>query len=253
MDGDGFNIHLWYAIVEDYMFMAKYIYSTSKEKSKKVAVELEKAVKALSTLELISVDKRELAIEVDKYEKFMASLCASFDLKNKALESRSPIELLVIIANQIDAYLRMSIVMKKQLNEKTDRIDISLLYQGENDTPIMERKIYKQALDLKIISQTVFDKLDFLYGERNKVIHRYIITEFKTRNLFQIVYEYEVVCEKVRLSLKKIEDLQFVKKIGIHGNDRNPDEEPKAEHINMIYSQVNDKHLIKKIYRKIKH
>jgi hypothetical protein len=253
MDGGGFNMHLWYAIVDGHSFMAKYIYSTSKQNSKKVKGELEKAKKALSTLELVSIDNRELALEFDKYEKFMASLCASFDLKNKALKSKSPIELLVIIANQIDAYLRIAIVLKKQLTEKTDRIDTKLLYQGESDVPIMERKIYKQSLELKIITQTVFQKLEFLYGQRNKVIHRYIISEFKTRNLFEIVYEYEVVCEKVRLSLKKIEDLQFAKKIGLHGGDRNPDDDPKEEHVNMLYSQINDKHLIKKIYRKIKH
>ena len=131
MDGGGFNMHLWYAIVEDHFFMAKYIYSTSKQNSKKVKLELEKAEKALSTLELISIDKRELALEFDRYEKFMASLCASFDLKNKALESKSPIELLVIIANQIDAYLRIAIVLKKQLADKTNRIDTKFLYQAE--------------------------------------------------------------------------------------------------------------------------
>jgi hypothetical protein len=250
---NGFNIDYWYAVVENHIFMAKYIYSTSRQNTKKIKAELEKVEKALSTLELISVDKREIALELDKYEKFIASLCASFDLKNKALENKSPIELLVIIANQIDAYLRIAIVLKKQLKEKTDRIDIKLLYQGESDVPIMERKIYKQALELKIITLAVFSKLELLYSERNKVIHRYIISEFKTRNLYQIVYEYEVVCEKVRLSLKKIEDLQFLKKMGMHGGDRDPNDDPKEEHVNLLYSQINDKHLIKKIYRKIEY
>lgn len=251
-DGD-FCLHYWYARAEDYLFMAKYVYLASKRNSKKIKLELDKVEKSLSTLELVSIDKREMALEFDKYEKFMASLCASFDLKNKALESKSPIELLVIIANQIDAYLRIAIVLKKQLSEKTNRIDTKLLYQSESDTPIMERKIYKQALELKIITQSVFEKLDFLYGERNKVIHRYIISEFKTRYLFEIVYQYEIVCEKVRLSLKKVEDLQFTKKIGLHGGDRNPNDDPREEDVNLLYSQINDKHLIKKVYRKIKY
>jgi hypothetical protein len=94
---------------------------------------------------------------------------------------------MIIIANQIDAYLRMAIVMKKQLQENTNRIDIALLYQGETDTPIMERKIYKQAKDLGIIFQDTFDKLEKLYTKRNKVIHRYIISEFKTVYLYEIV------------------------------------------------------------------
>lgn len=252
MDGGGFNMHLWYAVVEDHMFMAKYIYDTSKQDDTEVKTELEKAELALATLELISPDKRNLALELDKYEKFMASLAASFDLKNRAIENKSVIELMIIIANQIDAYLRMAIVMKNQLQEKTNRIDIALLYQGETDTPIMERKIYKQARDLGIITQDTFDKLDKLYTERNKVVHRYIISEFKTVYLYEIVCDYETVCETVRQSLKVVEDLQFAEGIGIHGNGRNPDEEPTEQNINMLYSQVNDKHLIRDLFRDIK-
>lgn len=229
MDGGGFNMHLWYATVADHIFMAKYIYDTLKQNEPEIQIELEKVKAALSTLQLLSSEKRLLAVELDKYEKFMASLSASFDLKNKALENHSLIELLIIIANQIDAYLRMAIVMKKQLQDRTNSIDIALLFQSENDSPIMERKIYHQASDLGIIDQTTYDKLEELYKERNKVVHRYIITEFKTSFLYQIVYEYETVCETVRLALNVIEDLQFKEGIGIHGNERNPNDEPSEE------------------------
>lgn len=252
MDGGGFNMHLWYAVVEDCIFMAKYIYDTSKQESVEVRNELEKTETALATLKLISPSKREIALEFDKYEKFIASLAASFDLKNKAIESKSAIELMIIIANQIDAYLRIAIVLKKQLQEKTNRIDILLLFQGETDTPIMERKIYKQAKQLGIISADIFDKLEKLYSERNKVVHRYIISEFKTVYLYKIVYEYETVCENVRQSLKVIEEKQFKEGIGIHGNGRHPDEDPTQQNINMLFSQVNDKHLIKEFFREIK-
>lgn len=251
MDGGGFNMHLWFARVEDHMFMAKYIYETSKQDDHEIPIELEKVENSLETLELISPENRSLALELDKYEKFMASLAASFDLKYKAIENKSIIELMIIIANQIDAYLRMAIVMKKQLREKTNRIDISLLYQGENDPPIMERKIYKQAKDLDIVSQSTFNKLNQLYTDRNKVIHRFIISEFKTVYLYEIVYDYEEICETVRLSLKDVEELQFKEGIGIHGNDRHPAEEPTEQNINMLYSQVNDKHLIKELFRDI--
>jgi hypothetical protein len=253
MDDEEFNMHLWYAVVDDHVFMAKYIYDVSKENEPEIKNELEKVELALSTLELISPDKRRLAVEMDKYEKFMTSLAASFDLKKKAIENKSLIELLIIIANQIDAYLRMSLVMKKQLKDKTNNIDIALLFQDENDQPVLERKIYRQAKDLGIINQKTYDKLEELYKERNKVVHRYIISKFKTRYLFQIVYEYECICEIVRLALKKIEDLQFNEGIGIYGNGRNPNDEPNENDIKILFSQVNDKHLIKELNRKIKH
>jgi len=70
--------------------------------------------------------------------------------------------------------------------------------------------------------------------------------------LYEIVYEYEIVCEAVRQSLKVVENLQFSEGVGIHGNGRHPNDEPTEKNINMLYSQINDKHLIKDLYRDIK-
>ena len=251
MEDDGFIMHLWYAVVEDHFFMAKYIYNKKNENKPKINLELEKVEKALSTLELISHDKRKLALQFDKYDKFMASLFATYDLKNRAIKCKSLIELVIIIANQIDAFLRMSIVLNKQIENETEEIDISLLYQGEKDSPIMEREIYRQSRKLGIIDVAIFDKLEELYMERNKVVHRFVITDFKTRDLFKIVYDYEIICETVRLSLKKVEDLQYQKGIGVWGGSINPRVEPSEKDLNLIFSQINDKHLIRKLNRKI--
>jgi hypothetical protein len=252
MDNEKFHAHMWGANVDDHMFLAKYIYDADKAESPKIKKELLKVEEALSQLELISEPKRELAIERDKYDKFMASLLASFDLRHKALKAKSLIELMIITANQIDAYLRMAIVLTKQLEEKSERIDIKLLFQGENDSPIMERKIYEQAKDRSVIDADTFDKLELLYKERNKVVHRYIITDFKTRDMYKIVYDYEVVSEKVRLALKKVEDKQFKEGIGVYGGGKDPSQKPDSGDIQILYSQINDKHLLGELFRKIK-
>jgi len=250
MDDKDFNVHIWGANVDGYMFLAKYIYDAGKADSPKIKRELKKAVEALSFLELIGGDKRGLAVEFDKYDKFMASLMASFDLKMKAMKSKSLVELLIITANQIDAYLRMAIVLTKQLDDKTERIDIKLLFQGETDSPVMERKIYQQAKDHGIIDQATFDTLELLYRERNKVVHRYIITDFKTRDLYKIVYDYEVASETVRLALKTVEDRQFKEGIGIYGG-KDPSQHPDSRDLQVLYSQINDKHLLRELSRKI--
>ena len=250
MDDEKFNIHTWGASVEDHMFLAKYIYDANKAETPKIKRELNKVKEALSKLELIGESKRLLAVELDKYDKFMASLMASFDLKNEAIKSKSLIELLIIAANQIDAYLRMALVLSKQLDDKTDRIDVKLLFQGENDSPIMERKIYQEAKDRAIIGTDTFDKLELLYKERNKVVHRYIITDFKTRELYRIVYDYEQVTETVRLALRNIETKQFSNGIGVYGNC-DPHQHPTIRDLQVLYSRINDKHLIKKRNRAI--
>lgn len=251
MDGGGFNMHVWGATVEDHTFLAKYIYDTNKEYDTVVLEELQKARKALSTVQLISKDKRELALNLDKYEKFMASLAASFDLKNRALENESLLEFSIIVANQIDAYLRLSLVMDNQLKKKSDLIEINLLHQGETDSPTIERKIYRRALDSNIIDEDLFKNLGRLYSERNKMVHRYIISEFKTRDLYKIAMDYEILCEKVRLTLRDLELRQFKEKIGIYGSGRDPHDEPTPEYIQVLLSQINDKHLRIDLNRKI--
>jgi hypothetical protein len=250
MDGGGFNVHLWYAIVQDHALMVKYIYETVKKDDTVIKEELEKVDAALKTLQLLSPANRPVAIEVDRYEKFIASLAASFDLKTLAMEKESFIECLVIIANQIDAYLRMALVLNKQLQDRTDRIDISLLYQGENDPPVMEKKIYKQARAANIIDDTLLASLEQLYLERNKIIHRYIISPIKTRAFYRVIADYEKVCEAVRRCLAHQENLQFEQGFGMHST-KTPGQQPEDEDLRLLHAQINDKHLIRDLNRKI--
>lgn len=250
MDDKEFNIHLWFANVEDHYLMVKFIYDAGKEFTEEIQDELKKVEQALATLEFLTGEKRQLALQVDKYEKFMASLAASFDLRQKAMENVSLIEVVIITANQIDAYLRMAIVLAKQLKEKTSMIDIELLVQEKGDRPVMEKEIYQKAMTYGIIDEVLFDRLFELYGERNKVVHRFIISDFKTRDLMKITLEYDGICEDVRLKLREIEDTQFHQKIGMHGN-RNPHESPSVTDVQLLFSQVNDKHLNREFFRKI--
>jgi hypothetical protein len=141
--------------------------------------------------------------------------------------------------------------MKKQIDLNTNEIDIVFLYQGDEDKAITERQIYKMSKDEGLISQGLFEKLETIYKKRNKIVHRYIISELKTTELLDIYDEYEVICEEVRIVLKNIEDRQFVEKIGIHGGQRDPREEHSPEAINFLMSLVNDKHLLSGLKRDI--
>lgn len=251
MDDPEFKMLLWYAVVEDHMFMAKYVFKTNRESDPLVIEEIQKVELALCTLQLLSPSNRELAIELDKYEKFMASLAATFDLRARAFESGCFIEFLLIIANQIDAYLRMAIVLKKQLDLNTNRIEISLLFQEEDDIPITERNIYSQALSHSIIDQATYDSLNTLYTERNKIVHRYIISDFTTEKILQVAHRYEGVCETVRNALAMVEELQAQRQIGIHAAGVRRAEDYTFEDRQFIYSHINDKHSLRGLNRPI--
>lgn len=245
-----FKMLLWATVVEDYFFMAKYICQPTKLNSKIIKKQIEKVENSLSTLMCLSPDRRQFAINCDRFEKFIASLAASFDLKNKAIKNRSFIELIIINANQIDAYLRLCIVHKFQIIENSNLFRLDYLYQGENDRPLMEKKIYDKAKEMNILSEEQHTKLYNLYDLRNKVVHRYIITDIKTMELREICYDYEMICDEIRMVLASIETEQFEKKIGYHGM-KDPHRERDQNHANELFSRVNDKHFSKEFHRKL--
>ena len=246
-----FKILLWATVVEDYFFMAKYVCQPTKRNLNVVKKQIEKVEQSLSTLMCLSEERREYAINYDRFDKFNASLAASFDLKNKAIKNHSFIELIIILANQIDAYLRLCIVHKFQILENSNLFKLSYLYQGKNDKPLMEKKIYDKAKEMNILSEEQYAQLYKLYDQRNKVVHRYIITDIKTMELKDIVINYELLCEDIRLTLENIENEQFEKNIGYYGTNDTHRKKDK-NHVNELFSMVNDKHFSKEFYRKIK-
>jgi hypothetical protein len=167
------------------------------------------------------------------------------------LESDSYVEIIVLLACQIDAFLRSSIILKQQLVGQSNDIEVKYLYQADDDRGITERKIYQKAFDLEIIDQNTFNELNELYNFRNRVIHRYIISHLKTRKVRDIAYDYAILNEKIRLVLENHEHMQIDKGIGIYGSGFSHGEDLDALDVKRAHAAVNDKHLIDKLNRKI--
>jgi hypothetical protein len=251
MDDDEMNVHLWFCTVEDQVLMAKYIYSKSNDSSKRIKEELDKVKVSLSKVAYISEKNRGRVLSLDKYYKFVAALVASYDLSTSALQSDSLIEFILILASQIDSYLRLSIVMKKQLKLKSDEFEQKYIYQGESCKPITERAIYKEAKLLDIISEDSFEELSNLYNFRNKIVHRFVISDIKTKDLQDIATAYDAVAEKIRMIMKDLEDTQRNMKIGICKDSADPEEEIDKDELRFLYANVNDKHLLNKFQREV--
>lgn len=251
MDDDEMNMHLWFCTVEDHVLMAKYIYSKKYGNSKRIKEELSKVKTALSKVAYISESNRERVISLDHYYKFEAALAASFDLKESALKSSSLIEFILVVASQIDSYLRLCIVMKKQLNRSSDEFEQKYFYQSEQCKPITERAIYKEAKALGVISENNFERLSNLYDLRNKIVHRFIISDIRTRDLVGIAIGYDDVSEEIRLVMRKLEDLQRSTKVGINKDSAVPDEEIDKDEVRFLFANVNDKHLLEKYKRDV--
>jgi hypothetical protein len=94
------------------------------------------------------------------------------------------IEQVYLSATLIDGILRLSLVMKQQLDSQKEIVDSKLLYQGKKEKKyIPERVIYKKARENKIITKEIERKLNQLYDKRNIIINRYLISDIKTKDV----------------------------------------------------------------------
>jgi len=186
-------------------------------------------------------------LPIIRWDLFMHSYVASLDLSNRAFEYGSNVELVILLANQIDAVLRQSIILNHQLVNRVDDIEVSLIFQKENDRPIMEKIIYQRALDDGVISQNQYDKLTELYNGRNKVVHRYIISDLKTDEIVRFVIEYSKIYEELGDQLIALEQKQYEEQIGIYSGETRPGENFNTEVIKSLVAHIRDKHGNRKI------
>lgn len=251
MDDSEFCVHMFYGASADQALIGKYIHDASLDNDEKINEELRLVDKILRSVVIVPPEDRKLASDMEKFDRFQGALAASYDLLDNAIESDSFVEVIAVSANQIDAFLRLSIVIAIQLKNQTDEVPIKYLFQAEDERGLIERKIYDDALKYNVIKDNDHKELNSLYKLRNRVIHRYIISNIKTRDLPGIALRYVDACEKVRLILRELENKQKDCQYGVYGKKFMKFSEPDGEAIKRLFADVNDKHLIRKFARKV--
>ena len=114
----------------------------------------------------------------------------------------------------------------------------------------MERKVFDDALKLDVIDQEAFDDLSALYNLRNRVIHRYIISNIRTRDLVYIAGRYLNALEKTRLTLRGFEQRQADEPFGVYGKKFGKTSVTE-DSVRRLHASANDKHLIEKFKRNV--
>lgn len=241
MPSDRFDMFMWFVLVEEQFFIAKYIYYAKNRSKKKIKNEIEKAKKSLETLIFVEEEIREPILARFQFEKFMFSIASSIDLTSKAYKNNNPIELVVLFANQIDAGLRLALILNEQIKTKSLNIDIKLIQQKDGDKVVMEKAIYKLALEKGLIDEQLNLELHGLYSKRNKVIHRYIISDITTKEVIQISIEYSVMEQRIGKIVKELEDRQFEEKVGLYGENSTDTPLNRKQEV-YLQNAVNEKH-----------
>ncbi|MDZ4386771.1 MAG: hypothetical protein U0998_06080 [Moraxellaceae bacterium] len=250
LDDSEFCTHIFFGAYHDQALIGKYIYDASLEGDERISDQLKIVNQTLNSVVIVPPSDRQLAADLDKFDRFTGSLAASYDLLYSAIDSESFVEIIAIAANQIDAYLRLSLVIAKQLNEQTNGIETRYLFQADDEKGIMERKVFDDALKLDVIDQEAFEDLRALYDLRNRVIHRYIISNIRTRDLIDIARRYLNTLEKTRLTLRSFEQRQADKPFGVYGK-RFGKASSTEDSVRRLYASANDKHLIEKFKRNV--
>jgi len=142
------------------------------------------------------------------------------------------------------------LVIAKQLNKQTNDIETRYLFQADDERGIMERKVFDDALKFDVIDQEAFEDLSALYDLRNRVIHRYIISNIRTRDLVDIAGRYLNTLEKTRLILRSFELRQANEPLGVYGKKFGKTSVTE-DSVRRLHASANDKHLIEKFNRNV--
>lgn len=239
---DDMEMTVWEAKVEDYFILVTHTVAKTEIQSEITKSHMDQITQSLETLSMIAPTNWAHVATHARFSRFMVSLLASIDLANKAQEKGSSIELVILYANQIDAQLRLALILHEQLQNSTNDIDISLIFQGKDDKPIFEKEIYKRSSDAGIIDEYLFTKLNDLYTSRNKVVHRYIISDLKTNDIIKLVVEYMDIHEMLGKKITALEQEQFRKNIGIYGGENNPADGIDPSRMDGLLTELHEKH-----------
>ena len=88
----------------------------------------------------------------------------------------------------------------------------------------------------------MYVELENLYKQRNRVVHRYIITDIRTDEVVEISHNYAILNDKVGAIINSIEQNQVKLKVGIHKNNTKLGIKPDKMELKEIISSIKDKH-----------
>lgn len=213
-----FTIKSWIRIFDNRIVLFTLTHPNNPDKdldSRSIEEKISIVFSIIKEFKLIEQTNKEEVINRYRFEVFLQGVGATSLMLNKSVKSKAFIEATCIIANQIDALLRIGIVLKKQLLNGNNLIETKWIYQGLSDKIISEKDVYKESLNLGIITQEIFDNLYQLYNDRNRVVHRFIISVITLAEAEEISYKYYKKSEELNQIIYNLEAEQIKLNVGM--------------------------------------
>ena len=150
-----------------------------------------------------------------KLANFMQGFAAAVELDARAAKQGCFVESVCLTASLIDGLLRMGLILKHQLETASSLLLEELLYQADDDRAVLERAVYRRALESSVIDRATFDELQSLYDDRNRVVHRYIISAITTSEVLHIAMRMDAVKHRVSDQVAVLEKEQIRLGVGM--------------------------------------
>ena len=235
--GDNFITKTWTILIKDEIVLFSLTYSINPDKeleTKTIKQKLEEVTEIIASFGLIKPEESESKINLYRFIMFLQGIGATSYMLNKAIKNNAFIEATCITANQIDGLLRIGVVLQKQIDNSNSKIENEWIYQGLKDKKKSEKDIYKKAKELGVITEEIFKELFRLYDDRNRVMHRFIISEITLAEVEDISYNYYKMLQKINSIIYDLESEQIKLNVGMTANGK----EDNEDYINSIKGKI---------------
>lgn len=152
---------------------------------------------------------------MNAFGNFVHSFAAARQLLHRAHERGSLIEAMVLYVSLIDGFLRIALVLDKQLaGDPVGNLD-SYIQQVPGGTKFTEKDIYNEASSRGLIDDALKAEIVDLYERRNATIHRFFLTDLKYADLAPPLDRYEAVHERCYAIVEELEIRQVRERKGM--------------------------------------
>ncbi len=206
---------IWSSIISGYIVNFWLTYSSTDIDNVKFSEYLNEAHEVIKSFKVIEPEHRQEKITSYILTSFLKGIAASMVILNNAVEHKAFIEATCILATQVDAFLRIGVVLKSQLINRNNEIAKKWIYQGIGDEKISEKDVYRKAKSLGIIDDDLYNRFIALYEERNRVIHRFIVSEITLNEVEHIAFYYYQINNEISRIIYKIEQDQIEAGVGM--------------------------------------
>jgi len=172
--------------------------------------------------------------DFEKLENFINGVGAARALLGRSYEQEFLIEALVLYATLVDGFCRISLVLKQQIENKSSNFDAKYIHQNDDKDYYSERDVYKLAFKKSILEEDLFNEINALYDFRNKVIHRFLISEIEYAHLGLVLDRYELVFQRLWNIVYSLESEQIQKGVGMTITRKVTEEDKKAIHRDIL-------------------